>query len=198
MAIQRVDPFRITDQALRLLREGGLEAVSLRRIAAGLGAGTSTLYWHIRDKDALLAALAQRIFGDCLDAVGAQASWQDWLRAFGLALWQAQVEIPDVRKLIVLARHDRSRQQEAVATITDTLERLGMAPDAGKLAQRSVQALVTGWTTLANDSILPTPEERASFEQSLEALIEGWKARQPRTDQSLTRHREQASETPTC
>lgn len=174
MATPRVDPARIVDEALRLLRAGGLEAVSLRRIATGLGAGASTLYWHFRDKDALLAALAERIFRDCLDAVGAQADWQGWLRAFGLALWQAQVDIPDVHRLIVLARHDPARRAAASSAITDTLQRLGMGKDQAVLAQRSVQALVTGWTTLAGADDLARPADRESVDRALEALICGW------------------------
>jgi TetR/AcrR family tetracycline transcriptional repressor len=127
----RVDSLRIADEALKLLCEGGLEAVSIRRIAAGLGVGVSTLYWHIQDKDALLGALRHRIFRNCLDAVGDQDSWQSWLHAFGLALWQAQIEIPDVRKLIVLARPDPERQRPTTAEISGMLQRRGAALRAG-------------------------------------------------------------------
>jgi len=179
MATDRVDSVRISDEALKLLRSGGLEAVSLRRIAAGLEVGASTLYWHIRDKDALLTALSQRIFRDCLDAVGVQADWRGWLRAFGLALWQAQIEIPDIRKLIVLARPEPDRQRATMSEISDTLRGLGMAEEDATTAQRSVQALVTGWTTLVADRVPVLADERASFGRSLDALIAGWEPQRP-------------------
>lgn len=41
-----------------LLREGGVEAVQLRSLAARIGSGVATLYHHFADKDALLRALA--------------------------------------------------------------------------------------------------------------------------------------------
>jgi TetR/AcrR family tetracycline transcriptional repressor len=170
----RVDSSRITEEALKLLREGGLDGVSLRRIASALGVGASTLYWHIRDKDALLAELSQRIFRDCLEAVDEQDCWQDWLRAFGMALWRAQVDIPDIRKLIVLVRLDPDQQRATTSKIVHRLTRLGMEEQAAVTAQRSVQALVTGWTTLAGDSVATTSEDRASFDRALDALIRGW------------------------
>lgn len=174
MATLRVDSLRITDEALKLLRTEGLDAVSARRIAAGLGVGASTLYWHIRDKNALLSALAQRIFQDCLDRVGEQHNWQDWLHAFGFALWQAQVEIPDVRALIVLVRPDPEQRSTAATDIVRTLIRLGLDEDVAPTAQRSVQALVTGWTTLSAARPMAAGDEHASFDKALRALISGW------------------------
>ena len=49
---------RTLKAAGELLREGGVEAVQLRTIAARVGSGVATLYHHFSDKDALLAALA--------------------------------------------------------------------------------------------------------------------------------------------
>jgi TetR/AcrR family tetracycline transcriptional repressor len=170
----RIDSLRIADEALKLFRVGGLGAVSLRRIAAGLDVGASTLYWHIRDKDALLAALSQRIFRGCLDAVGEQASWRGWLHAFGIALWEAQTEIPDIRKLIVISPPDPERQRATMSEITEILQRLGMAEEDAAIAQRSVQALVTGWTTLVVGRVPLTTTERASFERALDVLLDGW------------------------
>ncbi|WP_312161724.1 TetR/AcrR family transcriptional regulator [Phenylobacterium sp.] len=48
---------RALEAAGGLLREGGVEAVQLRTIAARVGSGVATLYHHFSDKDALLAAL---------------------------------------------------------------------------------------------------------------------------------------------
>jgi AcrR family transcriptional regulator len=47
----------ITTTALRIADEEGFDAVSMRRIANELGAGTMTLYHYVRTKDELLALL---------------------------------------------------------------------------------------------------------------------------------------------
>jgi AcrR family transcriptional regulator len=48
-----------TDAALRALADGGLAALAVEPIAAGLGATKGSFYWHFANRDALLeAALA--------------------------------------------------------------------------------------------------------------------------------------------
>ena len=49
----------MTDAALDLLDEVGLDAVSTRRLAQRLGVEQPSLYWHFRDKGQLLAAMAE-------------------------------------------------------------------------------------------------------------------------------------------
>lgn len=43
----------------RLLEEEGVGGLSMRGLAAALGTGPATLYWHVRDKDELLALILE-------------------------------------------------------------------------------------------------------------------------------------------
>jgi AcrR family transcriptional regulator len=70
--------------AIKIADEEGLDAVSMRRVAAELGAGTMTLYHYIRTKDELFAlmddaAMAELIVPD--DELG--EGWRDGLAAIG-------------------------------------------------------------------------------------------------------------------
>lgn len=49
---------QVVFEALDLLDEVGLDAVSTRRLAARLGVEQPSLYWHFRNKGELLAAMA--------------------------------------------------------------------------------------------------------------------------------------------
>jgi AcrR family transcriptional regulator len=53
----------ILDTALRILREEGLDAVTMRRLATELDTGPASLYVYIRNRDELLNALLDRIGG---------------------------------------------------------------------------------------------------------------------------------------
>lgn len=53
----------ILDAAMRLLVDGGLEAVTLQRVASELGIVTTALYRYFASKDALIAALQRRAVG---------------------------------------------------------------------------------------------------------------------------------------
>jgi AcrR family transcriptional regulator len=52
---------QIVDAAVSLADLEGLEAVSMRRIAAHLGVGTMSLYGYVPDREALLASMLNRV-----------------------------------------------------------------------------------------------------------------------------------------
>lgn len=54
----------LVDTAMRLLDELGLPDLSMRRLAGALGVQPSALYWHVADKQTLLAAVADRIVAE--------------------------------------------------------------------------------------------------------------------------------------
>jgi AcrR family transcriptional regulator len=53
---------RIVDTARSMIEVGGLDSVSLRRLAGALGVTAPALYAHVTDKDDLLRAVAEREF----------------------------------------------------------------------------------------------------------------------------------------
>jgi len=57
---------RIAETALLIADEEGFEAVTMRRIARVLGAGTMTLYHYVRNKDELAALMDDAIMGELL------------------------------------------------------------------------------------------------------------------------------------
>lgn len=52
---------RIVDAALELVDAGGIEALSMPKLAKRLGVGVMSLYTHVDSKDDLLDAVAQRV-----------------------------------------------------------------------------------------------------------------------------------------
>jgi AcrR family transcriptional regulator len=54
----------IATEALRIVDSEGLDALSMRRLASEMDAGTMTLYHYVRTKDELLALLTDAIMGE--------------------------------------------------------------------------------------------------------------------------------------
>jgi len=52
---------RVVDAAVGVLNDFGLESLSMRRLATELGVQPGALYWHVKSKQDLLAAIANRI-----------------------------------------------------------------------------------------------------------------------------------------
>jgi AcrR family transcriptional regulator len=57
-----LDRRRVADTALRLLNETGLDGLTLRAIARELDVKAPALYWHFKDKQALLDEMATEMF----------------------------------------------------------------------------------------------------------------------------------------
>ncbi|MFI2612607.1 TetR/AcrR family transcriptional regulator C-terminal domain-containing protein [Kitasatospora sp. NPDC018619] len=54
---------QIVAEAFALLDSDGIEALSMRKLAARLNAGATSLYTHVANKDELLALLVDQVFG---------------------------------------------------------------------------------------------------------------------------------------
>ncbi len=68
----------IAAAAIALADAEGFGAVSMRRVAAELGAGTMTLYHYVRNKDELLELIADAIMGELLVPDGdLPADWRE-------------------------------------------------------------------------------------------------------------------------
>src|SRR5215467_14647134 len=59
---------RILDAASAIAAERGYEGTSIALVSAACGLPASSIYWHFKDKDDLIAAVIERSFADWLVA----------------------------------------------------------------------------------------------------------------------------------
>lgn len=172
MSFSKLTQQSIVDAAIALMHAEGLAQVTLRRLADRLEVRAPSLYRHVADKDALHALMSERIFLGCLQRMPVCDDWKSWLRAFASALWAEQNKSPGVLQLIHMhAQPDekvRARRDQLIALLND----LGLDRQVAPIALRSVQALVTGWSTLRRERQDATDE--AALMRSVEALLNGW------------------------
>jgi AcrR family transcriptional regulator len=70
----------IVDAALVVLEREGIAGLSMRKVAQELGAGASSLYWHVRDKEELLSLLLDRIVGEAEVPEPDPENWQEQVK----------------------------------------------------------------------------------------------------------------------
>jgi TetR/AcrR family tetracycline transcriptional repressor len=81
----KLDRALVVEAALAVADADGLDAVTIRRLAQDLSVTPMALYWHFKDKEALLDAVADRLWDDTLieldrllgdlDSSGADDGW---------------------------------------------------------------------------------------------------------------------------
>lgn len=174
MASRNLDRETIVKTALGILAEHGLHAVSLRNVAAAVGARAPSLYWHVASKPELLGLMCESIFRTCLDRLPSDGTWQDWLRALGTQVWQSQRQTRDMHQLMMLSRIPVATLQGFTERMVAELIERGLTADTAFEAQKSVLALVTGWTMMPNDPAFRDNPPEQSFLQCLDAVIRGW------------------------
>lgn len=84
-----IDRQVILTHAFILLNQTGIDGLTLRRLAARLGVQAPAIYWHFRNKQALLDEMATRVFREAFEkapAFDVAQPWQDWALSYGLSL----------------------------------------------------------------------------------------------------------------
>lgn len=118
---QRLSPEAITEAAIRLADAEGLEAVSIRRVAAELDARAMSLYDHFTSKRELLSSMSDEVVGEMLSSRPLPESWREAVAVSARTMYAAY------------ARHPWA--------IFVAAEQLGPGPNAIKLAKQMARAL---------------------------------------------------------
>ena len=117
---------RILDTALNLFNRAGERNVTTNHIAEGLGISPGNLYYHYRNKAAIVAALFERYqeqIRDLLTVPEGPLTWQDKMRYFeGIleSMWQARFLHRDLAHFL---HQDAEPRRRYKVFVQDSLER---------------------------------------------------------------------------
>ncbi|MBB3751241.1 AcrR family transcriptional regulator [Mycolicibacterium sp. BK634] len=79
----------IVEAAIEILDHDGEDALTFRALAARLATGSGALYWHVANKNELLAAGADHVIARVVSDVATAATPQESIRAIALGLFDA-------------------------------------------------------------------------------------------------------------
>lgn len=144
-----LSPERVRDGALRLIDREGIDAFSMRRLAAELQVEAMSLYRHAPGRDAILDAVVDYIASG-VEIDPDDPDWREQARRFALGLRAQIIAHPNVFSL-VLARPLTTplpRRGPAVLTTTDqllaVLRRAGLDDAGTATTYRRIIAFVMG------------------------------------------------------
>ena len=158
---ERLNRDAIIDRALAVADAEGIDAVSVRRLARELGVTPMALYWHFKDKDALLHALGDRLL-DGLDlTVDERAPWPQQLRKFVTSLTGVLRAHPSAAVLIgTLPTASSENALRATEIALDILRRAGFSPEEAAHVKRQIVRTTTSMVIAELDEV-PAPGEPA-------------------------------------
>jgi TetR/AcrR family tetracycline transcriptional repressor len=160
-----LDRERIVAAAVALLDEGGLDGVTMRKLAARLGVRPPTLYWHVRNKAALINELADAILAAAFAGLEPPAKgepWRGWLAGVAVRLRQAMLVHPDGAR-VVAAAHLSQRLADLSELAMASLVDGGVPLQEARLRVLSVERFTIGHV-LEEQSPPPEPEVIEGFD----------------------------------
>jgi len=158
----RLSRAAVVDRALQLADAEGIDALTIRRLATELGVTPMALYWHFRNKEELIAGLADRIWGEIRSDVDPTAAWPRQLRGLLESLIDVLRAHPSASQLLI----DGEKLGPSHWGVTEvTLEVLHQAGfDAMHASEIARSALWTGMMLVMSEAGFDpgiTDEERA-------------------------------------
>lgn len=187
----------ILSAALGMIDEGGIEALSMRRLATTLGVEAMSLYHHVPDKNAILDGVVERVFAEMSVPEPFPEGWMAMTEEMMVAFRRVLLEHPNAIPLMARRPLNTGTSADFVEAPLSVLAQSGLpAERVGQLYQ-SLVAYAFGHAFVASDrpiapadAPLRTDEERyptahaagpaisrfeeSTFRETLRYIMEGF------------------------
>ena len=167
---------RIVEAAIEILDTEGESALTFRALAARLATGSGAIYWHVANKNDLLAAATDDVVARVMIDVVGNAEPRDAIRAIALGVFDAIDAHPWVGAQ--LAREPWSAMLQMFEGIGGQIQALGV-PEGAQFDSASALAnyiLGVAGQNAAKARLLPRETDRSAF---LATVAARWTQRDP-------------------
>jgi TetR/AcrR family transcriptional regulator, tetracycline repressor protein len=166
----RLSKGAVVERALALADADGLDALTIRRLAAELRVTPMALYWHFRNKEELLEGLADRVWGELDIDVDPAAPWPAQLRGLLESLVGVLRAHPSASQLLLITAKSGPAALAATEVALEVLRGAGFDPSHASEITRS--ALWTGlMLVMSEPGMEPGMEDEDRAEHQRRALV---------------------------
>ena len=152
-----LDADEIVAAAIVILRERGLDAVSMRNVADRLGVSPMPLYTRVGNKAALIDAVADHLLTDLAPAAAADEAWPEYAERWCRELRHRLKLTPDSRLYLGAAR---DAYVEASRPLIAAMREGGLSADASVQACRVLMWATVGFVAMEQGSGVHDTEAR--------------------------------------
>jgi AcrR family transcriptional regulator len=143
-----MSPDRVVDAARRMVESGGIEALSMRKLAADLGVAPTAIYWHVGGRDELLHQVLDQMLAEAhrVDARGDTA--HERLASVARAIRRQVRASPFLHQLAVHLDRTADASFPGQLALAREVTAAGLAGTEAADAVRSVLFLIGGFQLL--------------------------------------------------
>jgi TetR/AcrR family transcriptional regulator, tetracycline repressor protein len=136
---------QIVAAAVEIMRESGLDAISMRSVATRLGVTPPPVYSRIGNKDALIDAVAEHVLDDLAPALERDETWPDYARRWTRQLRARLTDAVDSRLFLQVKR---PAYLKASRPLLKCMRRDGMSTDMSVRACRLLTWATVGFVAM--------------------------------------------------
>ena len=157
----------IHQAALELIEKNGLEALSMRSLAAALGVDPMAMYHHIPGKAALIFGLYNTVLAELIPATSSDESWQDGLKTLARQYRHLALRHPKLFPSLIASNENTVNVYHAFERLYGLVLKTGLRPEKVVHASEAFFAFVTGFALIeiSNASAIPDEPTLESFAQ---------------------------------
>lgn len=166
---------QIVRAAMELLDAEGLDALSMRRLGARLGSGTTSIYWHVANKDELLELVLDEVYGEFSVLDVQETTWRNAASSFAYGIRQALFKHPWVISFIGTTPAIGPNAMRMMSGLVATFDKAGFRGFDQDYAASTLLAYVLGvtapelsWRSMLEQTGLSSNELNASIQPVVE------------------------------
>ncbi len=137
-------PADIAAAALQVTDRDGLAALSMRTVAAELGAGTMSLYRYVRDREALERLVVDQVLATVDTELAPRTSWNQQITELAERMRNAVGAHPSIVPLLMLHRHASQEVKRCAEAFLRALTEGGFAGEQRVIALRTLVSYLNG------------------------------------------------------
>ena len=153
---------RVLEAAIALADAGGIESLTMRRLAQELGVEAMTLYYYVANKDEILNGIADLIVGE-IELPPSGADWKAAVRKTAISAHQVLLRHPWAANLVLSASGFSQARMQYMNALLGCLREAGFSPEMTDLAYHALESHIMGFTLWVVGMNLGSDEDVAAL-----------------------------------
>ena len=153
---------RVLRAAIELADAGGIESLTMRRLAHELGVEAMTLYYHVANKDDILTGMVDTVVSE-IQLPPADLDWKSSLRTSAVSANEVLGRHPWAANLVLSGPGVSTARLRLMDGMLGTLRRAGFSPEMTDHAYHALDSHIMGFALWVGSMNLGSAEDVAAL-----------------------------------
>jgi AcrR family transcriptional regulator len=161
---------RVLHAAMRMVDEGGIESLSMRKLGQALGVEAMSLYNHVANKDDILDGIVELVLSE-IELPSAAEDWESAIRTCAISAHDALVQHPWACNLIMSSTRIHPARLRYMDSLLRRLREAGFSAGETYHAYHALDSHILGFTLWQLGHTMPGDGPRVTTKEDLAIFL---------------------------